>query len=66
MSIVLGTIAGTTAQERRIAAREGGRRKGAGRGGMEECTRWLKGFVKQVPVEFVAAKEPFWTVSEKR
>jgi putative NIF3 family GTP cyclohydrolase 1 type 2 len=35
-------------------------------GGMEECTRWLKGFVKQVPVEFVAAKEPFWTVSEKR
>jgi putative NIF3 family GTP cyclohydrolase 1 type 2 len=34
--------------------------------GMEECTRWLKGFVKQVPVEFVAAKEPFWTVSEKR
>ena len=35
-------------------------------GGMEECTRWLKGFVKQVPVEFVAAKEPFWTVSEKK
>ncbi len=35
-------------------------------GGMEECTRWLKGFVKEVPVEFVAAKEPFWTVSEKR
>ena len=35
-------------------------------GGMEECTRWLKQFVKQVPVEFVAAKEPFWTVSEKR
>jgi putative NIF3 family GTP cyclohydrolase 1 type 2 len=34
--------------------------------GMEECTRWLKGFVNNVPVEFVAAKEPFWTVSEKR
>jgi putative NIF3 family GTP cyclohydrolase 1 type 2 len=34
--------------------------------GMEKCTRWLKGFVKKVPVEFVAAKEPFWTVSEKR
>ena len=33
--------------------------------GMEECTRWLKGFVKGVPVEFVATKEPFWTVSEK-
>jgi putative NIF3 family GTP cyclohydrolase 1 type 2 len=35
-------------------------------GGMEECTRWLKGFVKQVPVEFVATKGPFWTVSQKR
>jgi putative NIF3 family GTP cyclohydrolase 1 type 2 len=35
-------------------------------GGMEECTRWLKGFVKQLPVEFVPTKEPFWTVSEKR
>ena len=34
--------------------------------GMEECTRWLKGFVKTVPVEFVPAKQPFWTVSEKR
>ena len=34
--------------------------------GMEECTRWLKGFVKDVRVEFVAAKEPFWTVSEKK
>jgi putative NIF3 family GTP cyclohydrolase 1 type 2 len=33
--------------------------------GMEECTRWLKGFVKGVPVEFVAAKQPFWTVSGK-
>jgi len=33
---------------------------------MEECTRWLKGFVKDVRVEFVAAKEPFWTVSEKK
>jgi putative NIF3 family GTP cyclohydrolase 1 type 2 len=34
--------------------------------GMEECTRWLKGFVKDVPVEFVPAKQPFWTLSEKR
>ena len=33
--------------------------------GMDECTRWLKGFVKDVPVEFVPAKQPFWTVSEK-
>ncbi len=30
--------------------------------GMEECTRWLSGFVKNVPVEFVATKEPWWTV----
>ena len=28
--------------------------------GMEECTRWLKGFVKDVPVQFVPAKQPFW------
>jgi putative NIF3 family GTP cyclohydrolase 1 type 2 len=34
--------------------------------GMEECTRWLKGFVKGVPVEFVPAKQPFWTVSGKK
>jgi putative NIF3 family GTP cyclohydrolase 1 type 2 len=34
--------------------------------GMEECARWLNGFVKMIPVEFVAAKEPFWTVNEKR
>jgi putative NIF3 family GTP cyclohydrolase 1 type 2 len=33
--------------------------------GMEECARWLKGFVKDVPVEFVPAKQPFWTVSKK-
>jgi putative NIF3 family GTP cyclohydrolase 1 type 2 len=29
--------------------------------GMEECTRWLKTFVSEVPVEFVASKEPFWS-----
>jgi len=33
--------------------------------GMEECARWLRGFVKDVPVEFVPAKQPFWTVREK-
>ena len=32
--------------------------------GMEECTRWLKGFVKDVPIEFVAAKQPFWLAME--
>jgi putative NIF3 family GTP cyclohydrolase 1 type 2 len=29
--------------------------------GMKYCARWLKGFVGEVPVEFVAAEEPFWT-----
>jgi putative NIF3 family GTP cyclohydrolase 1 type 2 len=28
--------------------------------GMEECTRWLKTFVSEVPVEFVPARDPFW------
>ena len=33
--------------------------------GMEECARWLKTFVKDVPVEFVATKQPFWTLAQK-
>ena len=28
--------------------------------GMEECTLWLRSFIKEVPVEFVPASEPFW------
>jgi putative NIF3 family GTP cyclohydrolase 1 type 2 len=28
--------------------------------GMEECARWLKGLVAEVPVEFVPAADPFW------
>jgi putative NIF3 family GTP cyclohydrolase 1 type 2 len=28
--------------------------------GMEECTRWLKSFVTEVPINFVPAGEPFW------
>jgi putative NIF3 family GTP cyclohydrolase 1 type 2 len=32
--------------------------------GMEECARWLKSFVNEVPVEFVPAREPFWTPKE--
>ncbi len=28
--------------------------------GMQECAEWLKTFVKEVPVEFVATREPFW------
>jgi putative NIF3 family GTP cyclohydrolase 1 type 2 len=29
--------------------------------GMEECTRWLKTFVSEVPIQFVPAQEPFWS-----
>jgi putative NIF3 family GTP cyclohydrolase 1 type 2 len=29
--------------------------------GMENCANWLKGFVKDVPVEFIPAGEPFWS-----
>jgi putative NIF3 family GTP cyclohydrolase 1 type 2 len=29
--------------------------------GMKYCAEWLKGFVSEVPVEFVPASEPFWT-----
>jgi putative NIF3 family GTP cyclohydrolase 1 type 2 len=28
--------------------------------GMEECARWLKSFISEVPVNFVPAAEPFW------
>jgi len=33
--------------------------------GMEECARWLKTFVKNVPVEFVPTKQPFWTPEQE-
>jgi putative NIF3 family GTP cyclohydrolase 1 type 2 len=29
--------------------------------GMEECARWVKAFVPEVPVEFMSAGEAFWT-----
>jgi putative NIF3 family GTP cyclohydrolase 1 type 2 len=29
--------------------------------GMEECARWLRGFITAVPVQFVPAGEPYWT-----
>jgi putative NIF3 family GTP cyclohydrolase 1 type 2 len=29
--------------------------------GMEECARWLKTFVTEVPVTFISTPEPFWT-----
>ena len=28
--------------------------------GMEECARWLKTFISEVPVEYIPAPEPFW------
>jgi putative NIF3 family GTP cyclohydrolase 1 type 2 len=45
-----------------------GRRKGlvilghalSEEGGMRYCAKWLKTFIKDVPVEFVEAGEPFW------
>jgi putative NIF3 family GTP cyclohydrolase 1 type 2 len=31
--------------------------------GMKYCAEWLKGFITEVPVEFVPAAEPFWRPS---
>jgi putative NIF3 family GTP cyclohydrolase 1 type 2 len=28
--------------------------------GMKHCANWLKGFISEVPVEFIPAAEPFW------
>jgi putative NIF3 family GTP cyclohydrolase 1 type 2 len=28
--------------------------------GMKYCAEWLKGFIKELPIEFIAAAEPFW------
>jgi putative NIF3 family GTP cyclohydrolase 1 type 2 len=33
--------------------------------GMDECTRWLKDFVTEVPVNFVPSAEPFWAPASK-
>jgi putative NIF3 family GTP cyclohydrolase 1 type 2 len=33
--------------------------------GMEESSQWLKGFVKEIPVTFVPAEQPFWTVPNR-
>jgi len=33
--------------------------------GMEECAQWLKTFIKNVPVEFVPTKQPFWTLEQR-
>jgi putative NIF3 family GTP cyclohydrolase 1 type 2 len=29
--------------------------------GMKYCAEWLKPFIPEVPIEFIAASEPFWT-----
>jgi putative NIF3 family GTP cyclohydrolase 1 type 2 len=34
--------------------------------GMEECVRWLKTFVSEVPIEFVPTAQPFWTPEAKK
>ena len=28
--------------------------------GMKYCAEWLKGFIPEVPIEFIAASEPYW------
>lgn len=30
-------------------------------GGMKFCAEWMKSFVSEVPIEFVPAREPFWS-----
>ncbi len=32
--------------------------------GMKYCAEWLKGFIGEVPIEFIAAPEPFWAPSK--
>ena len=29
--------------------------------GMKYCAEWLKGFITEVPIEYIPAKEPFWS-----
>jgi len=31
--------------------------------GMKYCAEWLKSFITEVPIEFIAAPEPFWSPS---
>ena len=33
-------------------------------GGMILCRDWLKGFISEVPIEFIAAQEPFWNAAD--
>jgi putative NIF3 family GTP cyclohydrolase 1 type 2 len=34
--------------------------EGGEEAGMEECARWLRGFVTEAPVQFIASGDPFW------
>jgi putative NIF3 family GTP cyclohydrolase 1 type 2 len=34
--------------------------------GMKYCAEWLKTFITEVPIEFIAAAEPFWTPDAPR
>ncbi len=34
--------------------------EGGEEAGMEECANWLRGFVTEVPVQFIASGDPFW------
>ena len=29
--------------------------------GMKYCAEWLRGFIREVPIEFIAAAEPYWS-----
>jgi hypothetical protein len=29
--------------------------------GMKYCAEWLRTFITEVPVEFIAAEEPYWS-----
>jgi putative NIF3 family GTP cyclohydrolase 1 type 2 len=29
--------------------------------GMEDLAKWMQGFIKEIPIRFVPAEEPFWT-----
>jgi putative NIF3 family GTP cyclohydrolase 1 type 2 len=37
--------------------------EGGEEAGMEECAIWLRGFVSEVPVQFIASGDPFWIPS---
>ncbi|GAB3783859.1 hypothetical protein GCM10028818_42440 [Spirosoma horti] len=34
--------------------------------GMKYCAEWLKGFIAETPVEFIAATEPYWRPDQPR